>query len=35
MIARGHSFPDYGLGNECAKWYFLKDRDFPTKISLG
>ena len=35
MIARGHSFPVYGLGNECAKQLFLQEKDVPTEISLG
>ena len=32
MIARGHLFPVYGLGNKCA---FLQDKDIPTEILLG
>ena len=35
MIARGHLFPVYGLGNEFAYWYFLREKDVPTEISLG
>ena len=32
MIAGGHQFPVYGLGNEQR--YFLQERDVPTQISM-
>ena len=32
MIARGHWFPVYGLGNEYGIFY---KKDVPTEISLG
>ena len=35
MIAGGHLFPVYGLGNECAERYFLKKKDVRTEIPLG
>ena len=35
MIARGHLFPVYALGNECAQRYFLQEKDVLTETSLG
>ena len=35
MIAWGHWFPVYGLGNERAKRYFLQEKDALTEILLG
>ena len=33
MIAKGHWFPVYGLGNEYVWRHFLQEKDVPTEIS--